>query len=187
MPYAAMSPASMSSAGAQQAEEEGVSTPQAAVLDMEAWHAPTALAAAEAGAYAPMPDAPIPAPSASHAHILIVDDEDDLRDTMRELLELYGFRIDTAANGQQALDSLKRDGLPCMIMLDLMMPVMNGWTFLRELAALGEPYCSVPVAIVSAAADLPAISGSLDYPMFPKPTDINALVSFATAHCAGRP
>jgi CheY-like chemotaxis protein len=146
---------------------------------------PEALPLADTSAAHPA-SAPANAPLTSRAHILIVDDEDDLRNTMRELLKMYGFRIDTAANGKEALDSLQRNGVPCLIMLDLMMPVMDGWTFLHELHALSAPYASVPVVIVSAAVDLARVGRMWNHPVFPKPPDIDALVRYAAGHCFDR-
>ena len=64
--------------------------------------------------------------------ILIVEDEVDIRDSLCEFLELDGFSPVTAVNGLEALKQL-RDGLrPTLILLDLTMPIMNGWQFLEE-------------------------------------------------------
>ena len=59
--------------------------------------------------------------------VIIVEDDDDIRDTFREVLESEGYHVLTAANGRVALDLLEgmRD-VPCLVLLDLMMPIMNG-------------------------------------------------------------
>ena len=84
------------------------------------------------------------------ARILIVDDDADIRDGLSELLSDEGFDVATASNGQAAMDWL-RDHRPksCIILLDLMMPVMDGRTFLR--AKQSDPDLStLPVVIITA-------------------------------------
>ena len=62
--------------------------------------------------------------------VLIVEDDDDVRDAIAELLADHAYSPVAAANGQDALDRLQKpDERPCVILLDLMMPVMDGWTF----------------------------------------------------------
>ena len=61
-------------------------------------------------------------------HVLIVDDDPDLREMMAMLLAEEGFDTEVASNGQDALDKA-RARPPRVIVLDMMMPVMDGWTF----------------------------------------------------------
>src|SRR4051794_20026068 len=75
-----------------------------------------------------------PEPSPSTA-VLIVDDNNALRETLAELLEGTGYGVACAANGRQALDYLRTGGLPGLILLDVRMPVMNGWKLLKVLEA----------------------------------------------------
>jgi CheY-like chemotaxis protein len=63
-------------------------------------------------------------------HILIIEDEPDLRETLKELFQLEGFKVLTASNGQEGLKALRESGKPCLIFLDLMMPIMSGWEFI---------------------------------------------------------
>lgn len=82
--------------------------------------------------------------------ILLVEDEEDLRETMREALELNGYSVVATCDGQEALEAL--DGIEhiCLVILDLLMPRMNGWDFftkLRERSALAD----VPVLVHSSA------------------------------------
>jgi CheY-like chemotaxis protein len=81
--------------------------------------------------------------------ILVVDDDDDIRDNLRTFLEEEGYQVHLAANGRDALDYL--DGctsLPALILLDLMMPVLDGWGFrARQREAW---YRDVPVAVFTA-------------------------------------
>src|SRR5579862_4602951 len=64
--------------------------------------------------------------------ILIVDDDPDIRDSLKEVLEDEGYEVNGVANGREALDYLRKSPRPCVILLDLMMPVMDGWQFRRE-------------------------------------------------------
>ena len=82
--------------------------------------------------------------------ILVVDDEDDLRETVQSILELEGFRTVGACNGLEALERL-RDGSerPSLILLDLMMPRMNGWDFRAH--QLADPALEgIPVVVMTA-------------------------------------
>lgn len=84
-------------------------------------------------------------------HILIVEDDFDIRDTLSEILSAEGYRVSTAANGREALDQLGAPELPCVILLDLMMPVMNGWQFRAE-QEKDPRLSSIPVIVISADA-----------------------------------
>jgi CheY-like chemotaxis protein len=94
------------------------------------------------------------APPSGH-YVLVVEDNQDVRETLVELLESYGYDAIGAEHGREALDTLARLGSrPCMIVLDLMMPVMDGRTF--RLEQLKQPeVSSVPVVIVSAYDETP--------------------------------
>lgn len=84
-------------------------------------------------------------------HILVVEDDQDIREDLAFLLRRQGFEVTTAANGLDALEQVRTDK-PCVILLDLMMPVMDGWQFrTRQLA---EPsIAAVPVIVISGVAD----------------------------------
>ena len=82
--------------------------------------------------------------------VLIVEDDKDIRESLKECLDTLGFEIDQAPNGKIALEILKYRALPSLIFLDLMMPVMNGWEFLK--ARSGDPVLqAIPVVVVTAA------------------------------------
>ena len=82
--------------------------------------------------------------------ILIVDDDCDVRRALTELLEDEGYAVAGAANGRAALDMIRGGVRPALILLDLMMPGMNGWDFRN--AQLRDPELSaVPVVIVTAS------------------------------------
>ncbi len=82
--------------------------------------------------------------------ILVVDDDTDLRETLGELLTNEGYGTHLCENGRAALEFLRQGGRPELILLDLMMPEMNGWQFREEQlkdAALRE----IPVVVMTAS------------------------------------
>ena len=91
--------------------------------------------------------------------ILVVEDDEDLRHAMLELLRGFGRGAIGAANGQQALGILRRGIEPSVILLDLMMPGMDGWSFRRE-QMRDRRLSRFPVIVVSADSD-PLRGGSL--------------------------
>jgi CheY-like chemotaxis protein len=84
--------------------------------------------------------------------VLLVEDDASLRKIIAELLGDEGYLVDCAAHGQEALDHLERGPLPCAILLDLSMPVMNGFEFRRRQRA-NPAWASIPVVVMSALAD----------------------------------
>jgi CheY-like chemotaxis protein len=77
-----------------------------------------------------------------------VDDEENVRELTRRMLESEGLRVREAANGQEALDEIRRQA-PGLIILDLMMPVMDGFEFLRQLREDAD-ISDLPVIVVTA-------------------------------------
>ncbi|MEW5852909.1 MAG: response regulator [Myxococcota bacterium] len=84
--------------------------------------------------------------------VLVVDDEEDIRESLRSVLELEGFQVLTAENGRAAWTTLTSAPRPAVILLDLMMPVMNGGEFLAALRADAERQ-GIPVVVLTAFAD----------------------------------
>ena len=82
--------------------------------------------------------------------VLIVEDDFDTREMLGRFLELEGYAVESASNGRQALDRLEEGAQACVILLDLMMPVMDGWQFRREQVQKQE-LAAIPVIVVSAA------------------------------------
>ena len=82
--------------------------------------------------------------------VLVVDDDQAVRDALRELLETEGYAVEEAADGRSALQRLQAGLRPSVILLDLMMPVMDGWDFRQ--AQLADPNLrDLPVLIITAA------------------------------------
>ena len=88
------------------------------------------------------------APPARVQTILLVDDDESVLASLGELLAQYGYAVAKARDGQQALDFLRDNPDPCLILLDLMMPRMNGWQFLTR-KAQNEKLAALPVVIIS--------------------------------------
>ena len=108
--------------------------------------------------------------------ILVVDDQRDLRDALAALLEMEGFAVADAANGRDALVYL-RSGLPVhAIIVDLAMPVMDGWTFLAERQR--DPVWRTTPTFVISALDGDALRREVlgDTRVFPKPLDLELLI-----------
>ncbi|HEX5421701.1 MAG TPA: response regulator [Gammaproteobacteria bacterium] len=115
--------------------------------------------------------------------ILLVEDESDLRQAMAWLLEYHGYSVETAANGKEALARLEQIERPCLIILDLMMPEMNGWELRKGLLRHPE-LADVPVVLVSGAIDIDKAARSLkavDY--LTKPVDFSRLFGVIEAYC----
>src|SRR4051794_9814888 len=90
-----------------------------------------------------------PSRAAAYCPVLIVEDDEDLREMMAQMLNIEGFSTATASNGREALDYLHSTRRPNVILLDLMMPVMDGWEFRRQQQA--DPQIApVPVIVLSA-------------------------------------
>ena len=79
--------------------------------------------------------------------ILIVEDDTDIRDLIRILLEADGYAVDVAGDGLDALQELRAGTKPALILLDLMMPRMDGEEFMKELSSTG--FSNIPVVIIS--------------------------------------
>jgi CheY-like chemotaxis protein len=109
-----------------------------------------------------------------HVNVLVVDDQQAIRDTLQTALDDEGFTVETAANGQEALDILE-SWKPCVILLDLMMPVMDGWTFCEEQRRSGD---TTPVVLLSAAGKLDERAKALCAAGFiAKPFDLDRVIS----------
>ena len=82
--------------------------------------------------------------------VLVVEDELDLREMMRDALELNGYAVVTAEDGQDALNKISGIENLCLVLLDLLMPVMSGWEFVERIRQRAE-LASVPVVVHSSA------------------------------------
>lgn len=123
----------------------------------------------------------MPARSVAHCPVLIVEDDADLREMMAQLLSLEGYQTATVSNGREALEYLQQGEKPDLILLDLMMPVMDGWEFRRQQEADPE-LAGVPVVILSALDQNRTASVSADA-FLKKPLDFDRLLSLVRSYC----
>ncbi len=113
--------------------------------------------------------------------MLIVDDERDIREAVSEVLKDEGYEVVDARDGAEGLDKL-RARHPDLVLLDLMMPGMNGWEFCA--ARNREPgLCDIPVVVISA---LGRVSGLDAQAFLQKPFELDALVSTVRQYAARR-
>jgi len=112
-----------------------------------------------------------------HPRVLIVDDEEDIRSLMASILRMHGYQVDLAADGAAALALLRDGSHPALILLDLMMPGVNGWELLDQLHADAK-LRTIPVVLVSGAGDLETRAVSLGAAGYlRKPFDLESLVA----------
>jgi CheY-like chemotaxis protein len=121
--------------------------------------------------------------SPSGHDILIIEDDEHLRETLAEFLADEGYDVAQVADGQAAIDELRHAPLPRLILLDLMPPGMYGWEFWEQLQQ--DPILgSVPVVVVSAGADNTDRAGAVAADGYlQKPIDINALFETVAHYC----
>jgi len=116
--------------------------------------------------------------------VLIVEDDADTAQSLAEILELMGYASETAENGAIALQMLR--GEPrryCLVLLDIMMPVMDGWGFLVEHAG-DEALSGIPVVIVSAALNAATKAGTTNaVAVLAKPVDPTRLEATLQQYC----
>ncbi len=118
--------------------------------------------------------------------VLIVEDDVDIREMLAEVLKDDGFNVVTAANGQEAIDCLHQERRPCLIPLDLMMPVMNGWQF-RKLQKQDPSLSRIPVVVITAGSTGGSTQNGVD-PIdadgfFRKPIDLDTLLNTVEQYC----
>jgi CheY-like chemotaxis protein len=109
--------------------------------------------------------------------VLVVDDERDIRLAMAEALEDEGYEVDTARDGAEALAHL-RAFHPQVVLLDLMMPGMDGWEF-RRMQRLDPELALIPVVVISALGAVKDLDAQ-DY--IQKPFELDQLLSVVGRH-----
>ena len=114
--------------------------------------------------------------------VFVVEDDVDTRDMLGRFLELEGYKVEVAGNGKQALERLTAGVHPCVILLDLMMPVMDGWQFRRE-QTRDQQLAEIPVIVVSAAGR-DRISEIDANAYLTKPVDLEQLLDRVNQYCA---
>jgi CheY-like chemotaxis protein len=116
--------------------------------------------------------------------ILVVDDDPDIRESIADVLGDEGYNVRVAANGREALAELQARA-PCMVVLDLMMPIMDGWQVASSMER--DPrWTQIPVCIVSAWAERAPASARC---VLSKPLSLQQLLDVVLKQCgpAGPP
>ncbi|HEX2569006.1 MAG TPA: response regulator [Polyangia bacterium] len=110
--------------------------------------------------------------------ILLVEDDDAFRQALEEELVRAGHHVITAADGQEALEMLQANAPPCVLLLDLMMPRVNGWQVLNVLRS--DPrFTNLPVIVLTAIAE----RAPKDTILFRKPLQLDTLLSTVAEKC----
>ena len=110
--------------------------------------------------------------------VLVVDDDPDIRDSLQMLLEDEGYSVRTAADGREAVATMEVEP-PCFVILDLMMPVMDGWEVACRMHD-EERLAAIPVCVVTATPEwAPADSACV----LKKPIDVHRLLTIVQTYC----
>jgi CheY-like chemotaxis protein len=119
--------------------------------------------------------------------LMIVDDDDDLRDAIADIMSAQGYKIAAFADARAALASLESGGTPFLILLDLMMPGMSGWEF--RAAQLKSPRLTpIPVVVVTAASTFIDGAAALpDIEILRKPFELDTLLTLVGRYAAAAP
>jgi CheY-like chemotaxis protein len=126
----------------------------------------------------------LPVPAPGRRIVLVVEDDRDIRDTLRELLELEGWPVATARDGEEGLARM-RELRPGLVLLDLLMPGVSGVEVCRRRAADPE-LRAIKVALITADLDLcPDLASQDLVGRLEKPIRIRELLDLVAVHCGG--
>ena len=116
--------------------------------------------------------------------VFIVEDDLDTREMIGRFLELEGFAVESAANGLQALDRLRTGTRACVILLDLMMPVMDGWEF-RDKQLEDPSLAAIPVVVLTADGNAKAKAQKMNAALgMAKPVRLDDLIQVIVKYCS---
>jgi CheY-like chemotaxis protein len=117
--------------------------------------------------------------------VLIVEDDSPLREALSQVLSDEGYELLTARDGLEAVNCLKKGNRPDVILLDLSMPVVNGWEF-RMFQKRDPELARIPVVIITAGGYTREEVAWLEpSAMIPKPVDLSVLLAVVRRFCAG--
>ena len=114
--------------------------------------------------------------------VLVVDDDPDILEALAEILEAEGFNVRRARNGLEALDQLSEAVVPNLVLLDLMMPVMDGWEFAQRMRQ-NPAFPQVPIIVLSADRNVGSKAreiGAVGH--LAKPFELNDLLEMVRTH-----
>ncbi len=113
--------------------------------------------------------------------VLVVDDEPEIRHILASYLGVEGYQVTTAADGAEALACIERDS-PSLVVLDMRMPVMDGWDFAREVHNRG---LDVPIMVMTAAGDAQRCAEEIRASSYvSKPVNLRQLIEKVDRLCA---
>jgi CheY-like chemotaxis protein len=116
--------------------------------------------------------------------ILVVDDEETIREVVADALQLEGYPVATASNGLEALRLFDREH-PSLILLDMRMPILDGWAFAKELRRRGT---AVPIVVITAAQNARRWAEEIGAAAYlAKPFDLDDLIRIVERLCLERP
>jgi two-component system, chemotaxis family, chemotaxis protein CheY len=123
-------------------------------------------------------------PSSGTPFVLVVDDDPDIRETLEVLLSMHGHPVVAAADGAEALERLQeKPRRPCLILLDLMMPGMNGFELHRKLGE-NATFSGIPIVVITGAgADAEERVSALRTEVLRKPFDLQTVLATVKRHC----
>jgi CheY-like chemotaxis protein len=116
-------------------------------------------------------------------NILVVEDDEDAREALVALLQMKGYHAVPAGNGREALDYLDQAPAPDLIILDLWMPVMDGWQFRSE-QTRNPRLAHIPVIVVTALSDRADVDAN---EVIIKPVDVDRLLTSVDHYCRREP
>lgn len=118
-----------------------------------------------------------------HRSVLIVEDDRDIRESLSKGLSLLGVRTIAATQGQEALEILQKIEPPCLILLDIMMPVMDGWQF-RAIQKTDSRIADIPVIVITADGNAKTKARQMGVSAgMTKPFDLQVLFGLVRSHC----
>jgi len=119
----------------------------------------------------------------AEARILVVEDDTDAREALLAILQMEGYRAVPAVNGKEALDYLARAPAPALIILDLWMPVMDGWQFRSE--QIKNPrLVEIPVIVLTSLTERAEVDAN---EIITKPVDIDHFLNTVSRYCKPPP
>jgi CheY-like chemotaxis protein len=115
--------------------------------------------------------------------IIIIEDDKDIRESMELLLDSEGYGVESFADGRAALARLHKSPEPCLVFLDMLMPIMNGWEFMEEFKKHPATIVPIPVYLCSASAtkEDSKIMGCRGF--IKKPFDLTLLIHIVEKYC----
>jgi CheY-like chemotaxis protein len=117
--------------------------------------------------------------------VLVVDDDASIREALADLLGDEGYRVTTATNGAEALTLLRSPGelRPCVILLDLMMPIMSGQEFYAE-QQRDPALAAIPIVVISADRNAALKATAFGGEYLSKPVRLDSVLGVLGRHCA---